>query len=35
MKRYICIAFIVANVLVVKSDEPDAFVALTTIAQDK
>ena len=35
MKHYICIAFIVASVLVVKSDEPDAFVALTTIAQDK
>ena len=35
MKRYICIAFIVASVLVVKSDEPDVFVTLTTIAQDK
>ena len=35
MKRYLCIAFIVASVLVVKSDEPNVFVALTTIAQDK
>ncbi|MGF6100679.1 hypothetical protein M2429_001334 [Enterobacter sp. A4] len=35
MKRYICIAFIVASVLVVKRDEPTGFVALTTIAQDK
>ena len=35
MKRYFCIAFIVASVLVVKSDEPNGFVALTTIAQDK
>jgi hypothetical protein len=35
MKRYFCIAFIVASVLVVKSDEPNGFVALSTIAQDK
>ena len=35
MKRYFCIAFIVASVLVVKSDEPIGFVAFTTIAQDK
>ncbi|EPY94517.1 hypothetical protein L799_21310 [Enterobacter roggenkampii EC_38VIM1] len=35
MKRYLCIAFIVASVLVVKSDEPNVFVAFTMIAQDK
>jgi len=35
MKRYFCIAFIVASVLVVKSDEPTVFVAFTTLAQDK
>jgi len=35
MKRYFCIAFIVASVFVVKSDEPTAFVAFSTIAQDK
>ncbi|AFM62189.1 hypothetical protein A3UG_22450 [Enterobacter cloacae subsp. dissolvens SDM] len=35
MKRYLCIAFIVASVLVVKSDEPKVFVAFTTTAQDK
>jgi hypothetical protein len=35
MKRYICIAFIVASVLVVKGDEPNVFVAFVTIAQDK
>ncbi len=35
MKRYFCIAFIVASVLVVKSDEPNGFVVLSTIAQDK
>jgi len=35
MKRYICIAFIVASVLVVKRDEPNVFVAFVTIAQDK
>ena len=35
MKRYLCIAFIVASVLVVKSDEPVGFVAFATTAQDK
>jgi len=35
MKRYLCIAFIVASVFVVKSDEPSGFVALTMITQDK
>ena len=35
MKRYLCIAFIVASVLVVKSDEPVELVALVTTAQDK
>ena len=35
MRRYLCIAFIVASVLVVKSDEPNVFVAFTMIAQDK
>ena len=35
MKRYLCIAFIVASVLVVKSDEPSGFVAFATTAQDK
>ncbi|KDF50192.1 hypothetical protein AE07_00448 [Enterobacter cloacae BWH 43] len=35
MKRYFCIAFIVASVLVVKSDEPMGFVAFNTIVQDK
>ena len=35
VKRYICIAFIVASVLVVKRDEPITFIAFTTIAQDK
>ncbi len=31
MKRYLCIAFIVASVLVVKSDEPNVFVAFTIV----
>ena len=35
MKRYLCIAFIVASVLVVKSDEPVELVAFVTTAQDK
>ena len=35
MKRYLCIAFIVASALVVKSDKPDVFIAFTPIAQDK
>jgi hypothetical protein len=35
MKRYLCIAFIVASVLVVKSDEPNVLIALTMTAQDK
>ena len=35
MKRYLCIAFIVASVLVVKSDEPGGFVAYAMTAQDK
>ena len=35
MKRYLCIAFIVASVLVVKSDEPNVFVAFAMTAQDK
>jgi len=35
MKRYFCIAFIVASVLVVKSDEPNVFVAFAMTAQDK
>ncbi|EGK62829.1 hypothetical protein HMPREF9086_1146 [Enterobacter hormaechei ATCC 49162] len=35
VKRYFCIAFIVASVLVVKSDKPDVFIAFTPIAQDK
>ena len=35
VKRYICIAFIVASVLVVKHDEPITFIAFTSIAQDK
>ena len=35
MRRYFCIAFIVASVLVVKSDEPVELVALVTTAQDK
>ena len=35
MRRYLCIAFIVASVLVVKSDEPVELVALVTTAQDK
>ena len=35
MKRYLCIAFIVASVLVVKSDEPSGFVAYAMTAQDK
>ncbi|AFP69194.1 hypothetical protein P832_00444 [Enterobacter kobei] len=35
MKRYFCIAFIVTSLLVVKSDEPNQFVAFTTIVQDK
>jgi len=35
MKRYLCIAFIVASALVVKSVKPDVFIAFTLIAQDK
>jgi hypothetical protein len=35
MKRYLCIAFIVASVLVVKSDEPNVFVTFAMTAQDK
>jgi len=35
MKRYLCIAFIVASVLVVKGDEPNVFVAFAMTAQDK
>jgi len=35
MKRYLCIAFIVASVFVVRSDEPAVFIALTPLAQDK
>jgi len=35
MKRYFCIAFIVASVLVVKSDEPNVIVAFAMTAQDK
>ena len=35
VKRYLCIAFIVASVLVVKRDKPDVFIAFTLIAQDK
>ena len=35
MKHYLCIAFIVASVLVVKSDEPNVFVAFAMTAQDK
>ncbi len=35
MKRYLCIAFIVASVFVVRSDEPTMLVVLTTLAQDK
>jgi len=34
MKRYFCIAFIVASVLVVKSDESNVFVAFAMTAQD-
>ena len=35
VKRYLCIAFMVASALVVKSDKPDVFIAFTPIAQDK
>jgi len=35
MKRYLCIAFIVASVLVVKSDGPSGFVAYAMTAQEK
>ncbi len=35
MKRYLCIAFIVTSVFVVRSDESVVSVALTAYLQDK
>ena len=35
MRRYLCIAFIVASVFVIKGDDPAGYVAITTFTQDK